>query len=199
MEPTDTLSALVTELTSGDDERAMEAVQKISAHGSEALPALQELLSTSDTDSRWWATWALAEIPDPQVPGLLREALHDPEVTVRQAAALALRQQPDPQAIPDLIKTLREKDPTLVNLCAAALVAIGKEAVPELIQVLEESDIQTARLAAARSLAMIGDERSMPALLGALGKNSALIEHWANAGLERMENGVILFKPKGLT
>ena len=197
MEASNGLKALLDELTSGDDERAMAAVQKIVTYGRQALPALQELHSADDKDSRWWATWALAEIPDPRVPGLLRKALHDPEITVRQAAALALRQQPDPQSIPDLIDCLRAEDPILVNLCAAALVATGSEAIPKLIHVLEESDIQTARLAAARALAMTGDERAMPALLAALGDDSALIEHWANAGLDRMENGVILFKPKG--
>lgn len=190
------MPSLIAELTCGDDTRAMAAIQQLAGRGQEALPALNDLLASSHADTRWWATWALAEIADPQAAILLRQSLHDPDIAVRQAAALSLRQHPDPQAIPDLVSTLAEGDSTLLNLVSAALAALGKEAVPDLLKVLE-NESRTARLAAARALATIGDERCIPALYAALGDDSALVEHWANIGLERIDSDVILFKPQG--
>src|SRR5512135_3363724 len=102
----DDVDNLLKDLTSKNDEMAEAAVRKLSAHGPEAVPVLQELLGSSDADTRWWAVWALGEIKDPRVPALLRQALHDPDAAIQQCAALALRQQPDPQAIPDLIELL---------------------------------------------------------------------------------------------
>jgi HEAT repeat protein len=193
MEPPGEIPTLLVELTSGDDDRAMAAVQKLSTMGAEAIPGLRELLAAEDSDTRWWTTWALGEISDPQVPGLLCQALHDPEVTVRQAAALALRQRPDPVAIVHLVAALGENDSILLNLCVAALVAIGKEAVPKLLHILENG-ASPARMAAARALAMIGDESALPALMAALGDQSHLVEFWATQGLERMGPGVIYFE-----
>ncbi len=194
------LQSLLAELTSGDDHRAETAVKKLSALGTEALPALKAMLASPVADARWWATWALAEIRDPQVPPLLKAALHDPQISVRQAAALALCQQPSPEAIPDLIAILRasspeDADPTLAHLAAAALIAVGEAAVPPLIQILE-SDPQPARILAARALARIGDKRAIPALFACLDSSSAVLEYWAAEGLERMGVGMTFLKPE---
>jgi HEAT repeat protein len=185
---------LLAELTSGEDGRAEAAVHSLSRFGSQVLPSLQELLASPDADLRWWVTWALAEIKDPLVPDLLAKELHDPALVVRQCAALALRQQPAAEAIPDLIFALQENDPTLAHLAAASLVAVGEKAVPALLEILEKGP-QQARLEAIRALALIGDERSLQALYSALDDESALIEYWANEGLERMGVGMTFFKP----
>ncbi len=192
--------SLLAEITSGDDRRAEAAVKKLSALGAEALPALKDLLASPDADARWWATWSLAEIRHPQVPPLLKAALHDAQLSVRQAAALALRQQPSPEAIPDLIDILNsagleEHDPALAHLAVAALIAVGETAVLPLIQILE-SGSQAARILAARALAMIGDKRAIPALFASLDTGSAVLEHWAAEGLERMGVGMTFLKPE---
>jgi HEAT repeat protein len=205
-DPVDNLTTLLAELTSGNDIRAEAAVQKLSALGGEAIPALKELLASPQADSRWWATWTLAEIRHLQVPPLLKEALHDPDVSVRQAAALALRVQPEASAIPDLIAIIDgtaqpgETDPTLAHLAAAALIALGEAAVPPLIRLLE-SGPQPARPIAARCLAGIGDKRAIPALFAALESSaeqggSAVLEYWASAGLEKMGVGMSFLKPE---
>jgi HEAT repeat protein len=190
----DELAALVSELTCGDDSRSEAAVHKLAAYGLTALPALMELFSTESANTRWWATWALSEIQDPRVYPLLIRALHDPELEIRQAGALALRQQPNAGAIPDLIAALGENDPMLAILAGAALTAIGQEAVPELLKVMENGT-QPARQVAARALAMIGDPRAVPSLFAALEEDSAIIEHWANEGLDRMGIGMKFLKP----
>jgi len=85
----------------------------------------------------------------------------------------------------------------LAHLAADALIAIGAAAVPNLLQTLKSDHSQAARLEAVRALARIGDQRSIPALFETLDKESALIEYWADEGLQRMGVGIILFKPGG--
>jgi HEAT repeat protein len=58
-----------------------------------------------------------------------------------------------------------------------------------------ESGSHIARLEAARALASIGDTRAIPALFDAL-DDSALLEYWANEGLERMGVGMCFFSPE---
>ena len=70
----------------------------------------------------------------------------------------------------------------------------GAAAVPALLDLLE-TGLQAVRLETARTLAMIGDTRAIPALFNALDEDSALMEYWANEGLERMGVGMAFFKP----
>jgi HEAT repeat protein len=186
--------ALIQDLICGDDQRAEAAARKLAQQGEEALPVLRELLESPNTDARWWATWALVSLSHPQVGYLLREQLHDQENSVRQCAALALRERPNVEAIPELIDLLEEKDPILARLAAAALIATGKEAVPALLEVVQNGS-QKARLEAIRSLANIGDERAIPALYAACQESSAIMEYWANEGLEKLGVGMVLFNP----
>lgn len=188
--------ALLSALLSGDDRRAEVAARRIASFGTDALPVLQELLASHDPESRWWAIRALAEIKDPQISLLLRPALHDPDLAVRQCAALALRQLPCSQAIPDLIACLGAEDRLLAHLAADALIATGPEAVPPLLETMQHGP-QASRLEAVRALALISDHSTIPVLFAALDDESALIEHWANEGLERMGVGMVFFKPGG--
>ena len=185
---------LLSAFTSGDDVRAEAAVPTLVAHGSQAFPGLEVLLASSSKDARWWAVRTLAEIPDPETLLLLIKALSDQDASVRQCAALALRKRPDAQAVPALISALDDPDHLCASLSADALEAIGSEAVPALIEVMQNGSM-AARLEAVRALAMIGDQRSIPVLFAALEWDSALMEYWANEGLERMGVGWTFFKP----
>jgi HEAT repeat protein len=139
------------------------------------------------------AVRALAEVKDPASPPLLIKALHDPEITIRECAALGLRHQPDPAAIPDLIECIQSEDRELGRLAVDAFVSIGAEAVPPLIDQLKSGQPRE-RLAAIQALARIGDTRSIPALFEAFETDSALVEYWANEGLEKMGVGMTFFK-----
>ena len=186
--------SILGSLTSGDDQRAEAAIKEIAALGSDAVPLLRRLLSSTELDARWWAVRALAEVPSPDVPPLLQEALNDPEVSVRQCAALALSRQPDPQAVPDLIASLGHPDRLLARLAADALIAHGEAAVPGLLDALENGP-PPVRLEAVRALALIEDQRAIPALFKILDEDSALLEYWAETGLDRMGVGMTFFKP----
>lgn len=188
--------SVLTGLFSGDDQRAEAAVRELAARGMDALPILADLLSDPQPDKRWWAVRVLAEINHPQVAPLLLAALHDADVSVRHCAALALRQQPAPQAIPALIAALESDDPLLARLAGDALIAIGGEAVPPLLEIMQNGP-RPARLEAVRALAKIRDHRAILALFTASEDDSALIEYWAEEGLEQMGVGMTFFKPEG--
>jgi HEAT repeat protein len=188
------LQKLLTILYSGDDERAEAVIPELVDHGGAAVEALRPGLSDPDPDIRWWTVRALAEIPHPLAPGLLLKAFGDEDIPVRQCAALGLQRQPHDQAVPALISALSSGDYLLSNLAGDALIAAGQPAVPALLEVLQNG-MQASRLVAVRALAMIGDHRSIPALYEALSEDSAMIEYWANEGLERMGVGMTYFKP----
>jgi HEAT repeat protein len=188
------IPSLIADLISGDEDRAEAAVAELSELCEEAVPALTELLAHDSGEIRWWATWAVAETRCPSAPGLLLRMLDDPDVVVQQCAALGLREQPNPEAVPKLIECLQSANPSLAHLAGAALVAAGPDAVPALLDVLEHGS-KLAKLEAVRALSYIGDARSIPSLFAALQKDSALMDYWANEGLNRMGIGMAFFKP----
>lgn len=188
------LEPLLEELSGGDDERAEAAAGQLAAAGPTVIPTLGTLLASQDPDKRWWAARVLAEISDPQALPLLLKAFEDPDRSVRQCAALALRQHPGAEAIPALAQALGDSDRLLAHLAADALIANGEAALPALLEVMQNGP-QAARLEAVRALAAIGDTRAIPALFNALDEPSALIEFWAEQGLERMGVGMMFFKP----
>jgi HEAT repeat protein len=186
---------VLEELSCGEDERAEAALSHLAAWGPEATELLKTRLADPDPDVRWWAVRGLAEVQDERIPDLLVKALADPDQGVRWCAGLALRQHPSEKAVPALVAMLSDKEALTRRLAGDALVAIGKPAVPPLLDALQCSALG-ARLEAMRALAKIGDERAIPALFAALDDCSALIEYWANEGLEKMGVGMVFFKPQ---
>lgn len=182
------------DLTSGDDNKAEAAAHQLAELGLAAFSRLAELFSDPDPELRWWAIRTLAEIDDLSSKMLLHRALADPDPGVCQCAALALRQQPYPPAIPDLIEKLGDIDRLLAYLAGEALIAIGQEAVPALLEVVQMGSA-AARLEATRVLAKIADPRSIPVLFELSEGQSALMEYWADQGLERMGVGMVFYKP----
>lgn len=189
------LKHLLGELFSGDDDRAEAVIAALASQAGEALPALQPFAASSSPDERWWALRALAAMQGPQVLGMLEAGLKDEDTGVRQCAALGLRLHPQAELTPVLIATLSDPDPLCAALAADTLTEIGAPAVDALLGVLEKGP-HPARLEAVRALALIGDHRSIPALFGALDDESAVIEYWANEGLERMGVGMTFLKPE---
>ncbi len=181
------------DLTSGDDARAEAAAVALGSR-EDGLAILGPLLASADPDQRWWAVRALAELPAAQAAPHLAAALQDPDPAVRHCAALGLSRRPHAAAVPALVEAMRSKDSLFTRLAANALAAAGLDATPALLELLQNAP-SAVRLEAVRALAQIGDPRSIPALFAALDEDSALMEYWANAGLERMGVGMTFFKP----
>lgn len=187
------LDNLLADLTSGDESRAEAAVPEIVQIGGAALPALKTLLESRDSDQRWWAVRTLAQMPDAPAEWFLAK-LGDESVEVRQAAALALAARPDENAVEPLIHALGDEDRLVGTLAANALIKIGTPAVAPLMDSLPSAS-SSARVEMMRVLAEIRDPRSIPAMMDALSEESALLNHWAEEGLERLGLDMIYIKP----
>ena len=188
------VAEISSEFANGSDNRADEAARELAAAGSQNLAVFNQLLKDQRTDVRWWTVRSLAEIKSPEVTPLLLQALQDSDISVRQCAALALQRQPDSQAIPALIQSLKSPDQLLARIAGDALIAAGGDAVPALLDVMQTFP-HHARLEAARALGLIGDTRAIPELFKALDGESALLEHWAGEGLEKMGVGMVFYTP----
>ncbi len=180
------------DLFSGDDARAEAALSQIDATH---LPALAETLASGEPDARWWAACALALLADPGAVATLLTASADPDANVRAAVLQALGQQRAPEAVTPLIFALADPSPYLARLAADALIQVGQPAVPALIRVLDNDVEPAVRINATRALAHIGDPSAIPTLFRALDDPSAMVQYWADEGLERIGVGQVYFQP----
>lgn len=188
-----TLDDLLADLTSGDETRAEAAIPSFAALGETVIPALRGMLDSADADARWWATRALASLPSLD-PGLLLPSLADAAPEVRQCAALGLCSHPSEAAIQPLIRALSDPDTLVADLSARALIAVGEPAVDGLLEVLKEAK-QSARIHAMHALSEIADPRAIRPMIESLSENSAMLQYWAEAGLERMGVNMVYVKP----
>jgi len=189
-----TLQGLLSDLTSGDEVRAENAVVPLIELGENAISALMDLTRSSSADSRWWAVRTLAQSPLCRTEWLVPFLLNDLAPEVRQCAALGLAVKPDESVIQPLIHALSDEDPMVVDLAGNALAKIGSAAVPSLIEIVKDAP-QSARIHALRALAEIKDHRAIPAMMKVMNEESALLQHWAKEGLERLGLDMVYIKP----
>jgi HEAT repeat protein len=187
------LQDLLNDLVGEDERRAEEVVSALIDLGEDAIPALSDLTRSSDADHRWWGLRVLAQSPHSRTEWLV-PFLNDPAPEVRQCAALGLAARADESAIQPLIRALSDQDSMVGNLAVNALVKIGSTAVPSLIEVVKSAP-QSARIHALRSLAEIRDHRAIPVMMQVMGEDSALLQHWAKEGLERLGLDMVYIKP----
>lgn len=187
------LQALLNDLTSGSETRAERAVPELIDLGQEAIPALLDLTQSSEVDHRWWGLRVLAQSPYSQAEWLV-PFLNDPAREVRQCAALGLALKPAESAIQPLVQALRDEDSMVSSLAVNALVKIGNAAVPSLIDIVKNSP-QSARIHALRALAEIRDHRAIPVMMKVMEEDSALLQHWAKEGLDRLGLDMVYMKP----
>jgi HEAT repeat protein len=184
--------SVLDELFSGDDARAQAAAAQVTA---QHLTALAAELAGADPDRRWWAVAALANIAGDQAAQLLLKTTHDADPELRAAALHVLGRRGGPEAVPALLRALGDPSEYLARLATDALIRSAPHAVADLITALRGDPQPRVRANAARALALIGDTAAIPALFGALNDESALVQYWAEEGLERMGVGQVYFKP----
>jgi HEAT repeat protein len=187
------LQRLLTDLACGDESRAEQAIPALIELGNTAIPALLDLTQSPDADCRWWALRTLAQSPLSRTDWLI-PFLNDPAPEVRQCAALGLGENPDASAIRPLVRALSDRDSLVCNLAVNALIKIGKDATPSLIDVAQHAP-QSARVHALRALAEIRDHRAIPVMMKVMEEDSALLQHWAKEGLERLGLDMVYMKP----
>jgi HEAT repeat protein len=185
---------LLADLTSDDEARAEAAACELAAAGEAAFVALEPMLHSANTDHRWWAVRTLGQMQSPRVDWLI-QAVADASSDVRAAAALALAAHPAEDAAPALVGALQDEDGIVAILAVNGLVAIGKAAVPALLDGYPESNAR-GRIQSMRALAEIQDHRAIPLMLKATEEESAMLYHWAEAGLERLGLNMVYIKPE---
>jgi HEAT repeat protein len=183
------------ELFSGDEARAEAALDQVDAA---CIPALEMALNARRPDDRWWAARALSKLaglPEPRAVAALLSVAADPDENLRAAVLHGLGEARVAEAVSPLLQALQSPSPYLNRVAADALIRIGPAAVPGLIEALKQAGESRVRSSAARALALIGDKSAIPALFYALSDESALVQYWAEEGLERMGAGQVYFKP----
>jgi len=188
------LHALLHELKVNDYEQIEQIHALLINYAEAALPVINELLNSTDSEKRALAISALSHLHHPASQPALFHSLSDPDLLVRYSALLGLRRQPNPMALPALVRFLCEEDPLLARLATDALIALGEDSIPALAEILERQ-YPHGRIEAARALASIDHEDVMQPLLKALGDRSTLVDYWAREGLNRRGLGLVFFSP----
>jgi HEAT repeat protein len=192
-----TLQDVLNELNSGNDERAEKVIPSIVGLGVAAIPALLELTHSSSEEQRWWAVRALAASPHTRTEDLL-PLLNDSAPSVRAAAALAISLHPQEMAVSALIRTLADADSMTAGLAGNALVKIGRPAVAQLIELMNAGNQKTPlhiQILILRTLAEIRDHRAIPVFMKSMNEESAVLQYWAQTGLERLGLDMVYIKP----
>jgi HEAT repeat protein len=189
-----TLESLLEDLVSGEEARAEAAIPQLIEMEIEAIPALLNLTQSPDLDARWWALRALASTPQARSE-MLVPFLNDPAPEIRQCAALGLALKPEAGATESLVRALNDQDSMVASLAVNALIKIGNPAVPSLIEAVK-TGARSQRIHALRALADIRDHRAIPVMMQVMQEDSALLQHWAQEGLERLGLDMIYMKPQ---
>jgi len=188
------LLALLHELDVSDDEQVEQVHALLINYAETALPVINELLNSTDSEKRALAISALSHLHHPASQPALFRGLSDPDLIVRYSALLGLRRQPNPTTLPALVQFLCDEDPLLARLATDALIALGEDSIPALVDILERQRPH-GRIEAARALASIDHDDVIQPLLKALRDRSTLVDYWTREGLNRRGSGLVFFSP----
>jgi HEAT repeat protein len=188
------LDELLEVLAGADDTSREAAVHALARFGSRAARPLVAMLGNGDSDRRWWATRALAEIGGPDAVMALRDVLEDEDPDLRACAALALGRIRDASAAPALATRLADPSPFVASIAADALSLIGVPAVDILSESLRSPEPHT-RLLAVRALSRVKSQKAIGPLFGVLEDPSYLVRYYAQEALEALGVGMVYFSP----
>jgi HEAT repeat protein len=190
----DSAVELAAALLEGSDEQREEAAIALGRLREQALTPLAELLAGRQSEGRWWAARALAEVGGVEAVRLLVDALDDADADVRACACLALGRIGDGQAAAALARKLADESTFVAGIAADALSMMGEPAVATLAACLESEKAHT-RVLAVRALARIKSEAAIGPLCGLLEDSSYLVRHYAQEALEALGVGMVYFSP----
>ncbi len=174
-----------------DDERPAvrnRAIDRLAKHGSKALPVLREVWSRGrSVTARRNAVWALTRIEGPAARAAVREALADPEESVRHAAAHSVSVWRDAEAVAPLLEQLTHSAAPLQRAAAEALGRMGgSSAVEPLLAAVGRTEDEILIHSLTYALIEIADPQ---ATRQGLSSSSSRVRRAAMLALDQMEGG----------
>jgi HEAT repeat protein len=183
------MQELLAAVARQDDEAAERLAQTLTPADE---PRLQELLTSSSVDARWWAVRGLALVGSAHSVPRVAARLQDGDPTVRAAAALALAHlypKYSAEVVAQLaaVADLLDDDEGVVRQTAADCLSLcGDDAVSALGHVLRVSEHQGARTRAAGALRKIATMKAAAILYALLNDSNHLVRAYAYEGLDEM-------------
>jgi putative membrane-bound dehydrogenase-like protein len=155
------------------------------SRGENAVPALQEAVTSDSAQRRRNGVWALSRIQGEMAMQLARAALSDADATVRQAAVRSVGVLKDRESVDTLIGVLGTASAALKRASATALGQIGDaRAVPALLKATAAEDFDGHhRHALIYALIEIGD---VDATLAGLSSADLRTQHAALIAVDRI-------------
>ena len=146
------ISKYINFLYSEEMAERREAVTQLRSIGSQAVPAIEDVIEDKDSDSstRHSAVRALEGIGGEEVLQVLIKALEDPEARVRRRALTAIEDLniDRTSVIPYLINILNDEDDSEVKSAAISVLtqldSEAIEAIPALMKALDEGGFEVA-------------------------------------------------------
>lgn len=180
---------------SKDDSACEAEAIALGQQGETGLQNLKQLLTTDDTDLRFWAVRGLWANGSPEAVVLLIETLDDKEEMVRSGAALALGELKAEASVDALARLLAGDTATAGDHAADALAKIGSQSASVLIEAMSHQDAQIRRRAA-KALIPVESREAIRVLFEALEDESYMVRHYAELALARMGVGqMVYFQP----
>ena len=129
--------------------RAVRAIAKLGATGSDAVPDLLQLARDDSTPELQRSAFdAIAKVATPEASEafFLEVLKNNSQKDLRRLAARRLVQEAmSPQSVVGLIAAFGDAEADVRNAASDSLVAIGRPAMPLLIQALEDPKVQIRR------------------------------------------------------
>ena len=183
------LNTPITEENETDLETTAIALGQL---GEEALPAISNLMASTNADHRFLAVRSLWANNTPTAHEYLIALLADTDDMISSVAALALGELKVESAIPNLMQLIHI-DSQVGNHAADALAKIGQAAAPHLITALSD-ERNWVRVRAAKALIPIESKEAIRSLIHCLDyDDSYLVRHYADIALKRMGVGEMIY------
>ena len=151
----------------------------------ECLRWLREALQNPSPTIRANAARALGHMRSSASTPYLLELLQDEEAAVRASACEALGRIGDRVSIEPLVLMVQDNVEKVQDQAAAAIVRFGKPATVPLLNALSRERDKFAQVAFLRCLGLIGDPKSISALIGYLRSSYFIVRQTAVSALAR--------------
>ncbi len=163
------------------------AIEALAGKGDAALTALGATMQSGSQNARLAGVWCATRIDAPQARASVRQALDQPDLTLRQAALHSISIWRDKEALTSLMRIVASETPHNRRAAAEALGRIGdRRAVPALFAALAAPVDRVLEHSLTFALIEIGDPKATAA---GLTSTSPSVCRAAMIALDQMDGG----------